>query len=296
VAAADVNDALASWSNYGNWVDVAAPGLGIYSTTKNNSYGYMSGTSMASPYVAGLAALVFTTVSDPSGNHNPNYEVRSRIESSCDDIGITGIGSGRINAYRAVQTTATTGSIAGTVTDSGDGMPVAGATVSDGLRASVTDASGQYIITGVPVGSYTLTASAEGYSASSQVASVVALQTSTANFALAKSTPPATRLLWVESIVFWMTGKNLRLSIKVIGESGVVGGAQVAAQLTNGAQYWNLLGTTDSLGTASFVVVKAPAGSHVASVTAITLGGYTWDSTKGVTSTTYTIRSGGGKK
>ena len=296
VAAADVNDALASWSNYGNWVDVAAPGLGIYSTTKNNSYGYMSGTSMASPYVAGLAALVFTTVSDPSGNHNPNYEVRSRIESSCDDIGITGIGSGRINAYRAVQTTATTGSIAGTLTDSGDGMPVAGATVSDGLRASVTDASGQYIITGVPVGSYTLTASAEGYSASSQVASVVALQTSTANFALAKSTPPATRLLWVESIVFWMTGKNLRLSIKVIGESGVVGGAQVAAQLTNGAQYWNLLGTTDSLGTASFVVVKAPAGSHVASVTAITLGGYTWDSTKGVTSTTYTIRSGGGKK
>jgi len=296
VAAADVNDALASWSNYGNWVDVAAPGLGIYSTVKNNSYGYMSGTSMASPYVAGLAALVFTTVSDPNGNHNPNYEVRSRIESSCDDIGISGIGSGRINACRAVQATTTTGSIVGTVTDSGDRMPVAGATVSDGLRASVTDASGQYIITGVPVGSHTLTASAEGYSASSQVASVVALQTTTADFALTKPTPPSLRPFWVQSMSFAMRGRNLRLDVKVVGESGPVAGARVAVRLTNGVSAWNLAVTADTAGLASFVISKAPAGSYVASVTDMTAAGYIWDSTQGVTSTTYTIRSEGSKK
>jgi thermitase len=296
VAAVDANDALASWSNYGNWVDVAAPGLGIYSTLKNNSYGYMSGTSMASPYVAGLAALVFTTVSDPNGNHNLNYEVRSRIEAACDDINVSGIGSGRINAYRAVQTATTTGIIAGIVTNSGDGMPITGATVSDGVRISVTDAGGQYNISGVPAGTYTLTASAAGYSESSEAVLVVAAQTATANFALTKPTAPANKPLWVQSIVFGVTGRNLRLSIKVVGESGVVAGAQVAAQLTNGAQNWNLVGTTDSSGIASFVVAKAPAGSYVASVTTLTLVGYTWDSTQGVTSAGYTLKSGGAKR
>jgi len=296
VAAVDANDALASWSNYGNWVDVAAPGLGIYSTLKNNSYGYMSGTSMASPYVAGLAALVFTTVSDPNGTHNLNYEVRSRIEAACDDINVSGIGSGRINAYRAVQTTAATGAIAGTVTNSGDGTPVPGATVSDGVRMSVTDAGGQYNISGVPAGTYTLTASAAGYFESSQAVLVVAAQTATANFALTKLTTPITKPMWAQSIVFGTTGRNLRLSIKVVGESGVVAGAQVAAQLTNGAQNWNLVGTTDSSGIASFVVAKAPAGSYVASVTTLTLAGYTWDTTQGVTSAGYTVKSSSGKR
>lgn len=102
VAAIDSVDRLASWSNYGDWVDVAAPGVSIYSTLKEGGYGYKSGTSMASPHVAGLAGLVFTVVSDTNGDGKLNNEVRSRIENTCDDIDITGIGSGRINAYKAV--------------------------------------------------------------------------------------------------------------------------------------------------------------------------------------------------
>jgi thermitase len=58
VAATDQNDAKASYSNYGSKVDVAAPGSSILSTTRDGSYGLKSGTSMASPHVAGLAALV----------------------------------------------------------------------------------------------------------------------------------------------------------------------------------------------------------------------------------------------
>lgn len=291
VAATDVNDTLAYFSSYGEWVDVSAPGVSIYSTAKNNGYGYMSGTSMASPDVAGLAALVFTVVGDSNGNGFLNDEVRSRIQATCDNIGIGGVGSGRINAYRAVETGAGTGTIAGIATNAGDGMPIPGATVSDGVRTSLTDAGGLYVITGVPGGTYTLTASAAGHSGSSQTVSVVGEQTVTANFVL-----PRLPALWVQSIDLVVTRRNLCLNVMVISEAGAVAGAQVAVQLTYGAQNWNFIGTTDGSGTASFVVTKPTVGTYVASVTAITMAGYIWDTTQGVTSASYTLVRGGRKR
>jgi thermitase len=296
VAATDANDALASFSNYGKWVDVAAPGMTIDSTWNDGGYGCMSGTSMASPHVAGLAALVFATLSDANGNGKLNGEVRRRIESTCDNTGVGGIAGGRINAYLAVQTGTTGGTIEGIVANSGDGMPIAGAMVSDGVRAALTDAAGQYMITGIPAGTCTLTASAEGYSASSQVISVIATQTAVANFALTALAPVPPEPLWVQSIAFGMTGKNLRLNIGVASANGAVAGAQVAVQLTNGAQNWSLRGTTDMGGLVSFTISKPPAGSYVAMVMDVTATGYTWDSTQGVTSASYTLKSGGARR
>ena len=105
VSATDQSDAKASWSNYGTQVAVAAPGASIYSTYWNSgagsTYAYMSGTSMAAPHVAGLAALLF----GQDGTRS-NATVRSIIEGTADDLGDAGwdqyYGYGRINAYRAL--------------------------------------------------------------------------------------------------------------------------------------------------------------------------------------------------
>jgi thermitase len=303
VAGTDSLDRLAGWSNYGDWVDVAAPGVNIVSTyvsSINGGYNVMSGTSMASPHVAGLGALVFTAVTDSNGNGRLNDEVRARIQANCDDIGVRGIGSGRINAYKAVGGSTPppppTGSITGKVTDAADNSLIAGATVSDGVRAALTDASGQYVITGVPGGTYTVTASAAGYSTSYQVVSVVAEQAATANFALTKLTPPSLQPFWVQSITFGVKGRNLRLTVKVGDENGPIAGAQVAVQLTSGVKSWSFTGTTDTAGLVSFMVSKAPAGDYVASVIGMTATGYTWDTTQGVTSATYSLTRGGHKK
>ncbi len=185
VAATDSLDRLAGWSNYGDWVDVAAPGVGIYATLKNNGYGYKSGTSMASPHVAGLAALVFTTLSDTNGDGKFNDEVRSRIEASCDDISISGIGSGRINAARAVDSVPVPpGAITGQVTDAEDGSAISGAQVSDGIRTALTDAAGMYTIDDVSPGSYQVTASREGYETSSLTVNVLSGSIAVVDFSL----------------------------------------------------------------------------------------------------------------
>lgn len=98
VASTDSADKKSSFSNYGTWVDVAAPGTNIYSTFLGGSYSTLSGTSMASPHVAGLAGLLASLGKNKD-------EIREAIENTADQI--TGTGTnwvhGRVNAYRAVQ-------------------------------------------------------------------------------------------------------------------------------------------------------------------------------------------------
>lgn len=77
VAAIDNRGALASFSYYGpKSVDVAAPGKNIYSTTPGNTYGYLSGTSMAAAFVSGIAALVM------SAGYTDNAVIKQRILES----------------------------------------------------------------------------------------------------------------------------------------------------------------------------------------------------------------------
>jgi thermitase len=101
VAATDSNDCVASWSSWGDWVDVAAPGVDIYSTLPGNRYDTKSGTSMAAAHVSGLAGLLFALRGDGNSNGFVNDDVRADIESGCDALNVSSV-KWRINAFNAV--------------------------------------------------------------------------------------------------------------------------------------------------------------------------------------------------
>ena len=104
VAATDIDDALASFSNYGpTKVALGAPGVNIFSTLSGNSYGYLSGTSMATPHVAGAAALILSSCTLTTA------QLKSTILGTVDVIpSLTGKVStnGRLNADRAIRSCA----------------------------------------------------------------------------------------------------------------------------------------------------------------------------------------------
>ncbi|MFE7065179.1 S8 family peptidase [Sutcliffiella sp. NPDC057660] len=102
VSAVDNTGRRASFSNYGDYIDVSAPGVQITSTYFNQQYAALSGTSMASPHVAGLAGLLL------SANPNlTNREVIDIIKNSAYDLGIPGndsdFGNGLIDVKNALE-------------------------------------------------------------------------------------------------------------------------------------------------------------------------------------------------
>lgn len=108
VGATDSKDVRARYSNYGRWVSVTAPGSDILSTFPLNTnligqkeYGAISGTSMATPFVTGLVALIRSKYPTM-----PAAMVKQVLESSADDKGVPGFddeyGHGRVNVTRAL--------------------------------------------------------------------------------------------------------------------------------------------------------------------------------------------------
>lgn len=102
VAALSNQDKLAVFSNYGaKTVDVAAPGVDIYSTVTGGGYEYFSGTSMATPHVSGLAALLLARDS----NLKPKQIIDRLIKTSTAVSSLKGrcVAGGRVDAYQALK-------------------------------------------------------------------------------------------------------------------------------------------------------------------------------------------------
>jgi len=152
VAGTTAVDTKAAFSDYGAWVDVSAPAVEINTTYLGGDWGLGNGTSLAAPFVAGVAALI--------RSHHPPTEwnatmVRNQILQTADPIDTLNptyagqLGYGRVNAARAMQTPQPAIAVAG-ISVNGDPLgrliPGESATLAVTLRNDWWDAAG---VTGV---------------------------------------------------------------------------------------------------------------------------------------------------
>jgi serine protease len=114
VSALDPDETLASYSNYGSAIELAAPGTNVLSTWTDDAYNKISGTSMATPVVAGVAGLALAQY-----DLTPQ-ELRDHLKATAVDVGLSSDkqGSGRVDAANAVNTDPGSG---GGGDDGGDG-------------------------------------------------------------------------------------------------------------------------------------------------------------------------------
>jgi len=172
VSATDSSNSFASFSNYGSSVDVAAPGVGILSTSPTYTttmglmnYGTLSGTSMATPHVAAVAGLI--AMANPGASA---AAIAQRLQQSAQSTNAGGgwnqnFGYGVVNAFAAVAgnlRAASVGGITGQVVDAA-GLPVSGATVAVPGQSTVTAQDGLFRFANLSPGSYNITGSASGY-------------------------------------------------------------------------------------------------------------------------------------
>ncbi len=303
VAATDNSDKRASWSSTGPDVELAAPGVSINSTLKGGGYGTMSGTSMASPHVAGTAALVIASgITDANGNGKINDDVRQKLTATADDLGAAGrdtwYGFGLVNAAKA----------AGSVTPPVNRAPVANAGPDQNVKTGSTvqldgtasyDPDGGTITYSWAFVSRPAESNASLSNASTATPAFVAdvsgsyeVELTVSDGALSASdrvvitatTATQATTVSVSSITYATSGgndgkKHLQANVALVDNHGnAVAGASVSITLTNNSGgTWNGTGTTGTNGTVTFTKNNAPSGTYTTTVTNVTAVVLTWD-------------------
>jgi hypothetical protein len=309
VAATDASDRRASFSSTGDQVELAAPGVSVFSTWNDDTgyldpqpvchleegiqacYKYGSGTSMASPHVAGTAALILGANPDWT-----NDQVRAQLQATADDLGAAGwdpqYGFGLVDAAEAAAGPANEPP-AVSITNPADGASFdAGAIIlfegtasdpEDGdLRDSLVWTSsiqGQIGVGGsfsciLEDGNHIITASVTDSGG----------QTGSDSIGITVGSPSAPTTVTVSSFTYATTGgrdgkKHLSVTVALVDDlGGPVAGASVASLLENDSgSSWTFTGTAGPEGTVTFSVSNAPSGCYTTTVTDVTAEGLTWD-------------------
>lgn len=279
VSATESNDVLATWSSYGTFVSVAAPGNYVWTTTRGGSYGQWWGTSFASPVVAGTVALMMSVRPDL-----PNTKIEQLLYSSAVDLGAAGrdiqYGYGRIDANAAVNAALAAPALDAQAPVVAISSPVGGSSVSGwvaidvaasdnvgvtrvdlkvngSLVASDIAAPYQFSWDSSKVANGMVNVVAYAYDAAGNSKASTAVALSVANPVLADTTPP------------------------VVAITGISNGSQVSGTVQIGVS------ASDNSGSASLRQSLYIDGKLVASGTGASLS-YSWNSRK-ASSGTHTV-------
>jgi subtilisin len=313
VAAVDNTDTAACFSSTGPKVELAAPGVAVTSTVPGGGYDTFNGTSMATPHVSGVVALLLSHgVTDTNANGRVNDEVRNILDLTAHDLGVPGrdtrYGFGLVDAVAAiagppppqpavsvaatsnkasyVRGVDTTAQLSATVANE-FGAPISGlgagafTTTVDGVGAVATFAET------ATAGRYTATIDIGGLAVGSHTAAVTVVDSrglaggGSVSFGVAN---PVSNSVRAQSVTYSLSGgvngrRDLNLAVLVVDGNGApVPNAIVSVILyRNGFFYGAANGVSGANGKALFVAGNAPNGCYQTLVAAVLAGTKSWD-------------------